>query len=580
MVFSAGIVGLGIAGLVFSAPIGGNYNKVKCSTLLFVNEVLQGADQTYSPNNSWQGVGPVVSQASASINSIEAKQSQFLDMANQPMGSNAFSSSQSVLDTIGTTYDESNTGNWGVTSPVDGSSNYIVDMRRNWKSYSVSSSAAHPIYFQRYMYQNVVFDQMKKLKDAANAVVQGDVFASARSALNEVNNAMSQINNLKKDVVDYIDKGDSPVDGINIGLSIYYAVIIACAGAMVVGILLTMLCGRCGFLSHIGWFVLAILMIIGFIVSAVLFPFSVVFIEACDMIKLDNLADNHELIPQESWDQVSICLVGNGDLYTNYALDTKIGFAMDAMKAFDLVNQLYNNDKNQLVYNVTDAYVKELANIRDKKPGDASKALFTSQDLLKDASNNCQGDLVVWHTDDCAGREALTTSGSSKSGLCVPIKSFTTSTIDSAIGSRYDSCSTYRDKVKNLVKYADDLAPMLNSIINDVNNNFINAMEQDNNEAKIKPLMKSAYDLKVSVEEDINKLSKMLQNGLNCSFLRNSFDRIYLATCKYLSPALASLSIIIVLISLFSIFAIITAIYLHRMYYVINNKEFIQPTQK
>ena len=564
---SATIIGLGIAGITYAVPITKSYNMLKCSVYLFVNEALYGADVNLDLNSTWIGVDTLVNDATAAINDLRGSTTAFQNMANQPLGDGSFTNSQGALDTIGTTYD-STSSSWGVNSPEDGTSGFVVDMRTGWKDYTSDSSAMYPLYAQRYLYKEVMYNQLQKMVSASASASQTSSLDSALNSLSSVSDFTGKIGTYKKDLYDYTDSGDGYVKIVQLSFSIYYAVILGCVVAMVTGTVLFTLCGcmKCRCVSHLGWFILTFLMIIGFILSGILLPFSVVFIEACDLIKLDNLSTNHDLIPQSTWDQVGICLTGDGDLYKQKGLDTTISFASDIMKAFDLLDQLYNKNTDTLVYNYTDAYKTNLGDVRDKIPANASLAKFAAKNYLSEASNNCQGDLIVWTSDSCQGREVLT-SGASKSGLCVPIKSLTSGNIGSMLGSRYDSCSSTKDKITYLVQYAESLAPFINAILSDIDSKFTPALENDNNIAKIKPMLKSAYDLKLAVSGSINKLSTMLQQGLNCKFLRGTFDRVYVSTCGYFAPTMASLSIIIILISLLSAMAIITLTYVNRAYF-------------
>ncbi len=278
-------------------------------------------------------------------------------MANTPLGTNTFATSKSSLTTISTTYDS--TGSYQTTtSPVDGSSGFILNMRTGWKDYTNVASSSYPIYSQWYMYQTVVYNSLNDLKSASTSATQSSTLSSAQSALDTVQTFVDKVDPLRKNIYDYTDNGDTVIKIVQIVFCVYYAIVIACIGAMLAGTVFFAFFKRngCRCISHLGWVILTILMILGFLISTVMFPATVVFIDGCDMIKLENLKTDRGIIPQDAWDQIQVCLVGNGDLYKYKSLDTKIGFAATAMSSFSIVSSLYNSATDSLIYNVTNSF--------------------------------------------------------------------------------------------------------------------------------------------------------------------------------------------------------------------------------
>ncbi len=282
-------------------------------------------------------------------------------MINTPIGSNAFSNSLSTLSNIATKYDSSGPYQTA-TSPVDGSAGFVLNLRTGWKDYTFPTSGSYLIYSQRYIYQTVVYNSMGDLRASASSATQSTTLSSAQSSLNTVQGFIDDLTPLKNNVYDYSDKGDGVMTIIQLVFIIYYAIVIGCVGAMTLGTVLFAFCGcnRCKCISHIGWAFLTVLMILGFLFSTLMFPLSVVFIESCDLIKLSSLQTNRGIIPADVWSQISVCLIGDGDLYTYKGLNNNIGFAMTAMNSFDIVSQLYNNVTDTLIYNITDYFVSQV----------------------------------------------------------------------------------------------------------------------------------------------------------------------------------------------------------------------------
>ena len=274
------------------------------------------------------------------------------------MGTNSYSSSISALNTIATKYD-SGTSGYTVTNPLTGASGFVLELRYNWKSYTSAASASYPIYAQKLLYSDGVYPAMANLKSASAKAQDNSYLASASSSLSSVSSFSSQVSSFKSQVYDYGGNGDTIVSAAQLGFTIYYAVVMGCAIAMVVGIVLFAFCGcaKCRCISHLGWCLLAFFMIIGFIFGTLFFPVSVVIIEACDLINPSNLQTDRGIIPSNVWDEIGICLTGNGDLYTKYDLASKMDFATTITNAFSLVSALYNPTAGTLVYNITDAFV-------------------------------------------------------------------------------------------------------------------------------------------------------------------------------------------------------------------------------
>jgi hypothetical protein len=283
-------------------------------------------------------------------------------MGKQPLGSNAFTASQAQLDSITTKYNEDVT-NYYVTNPKDGSSGFVIDLRRNWKTYSKAVSQSYMLYLQRTIYQSNVYESMSQLKVASNDAAGSSALQDARKSLSSVREFTNTLSNYKSDMYSILGQGDSMVDYTQLGFSLYFGMFIACVGSMLLGTLFFACCGyvKCKCLTHFGWCVLTFWVLLGLLLSAIFFPVSVVLIEACGVTDVASLRQGRGLIPSSVWSQVDVCLVGNGDLYVKYDLDQKISFARKAGDSFELVTALYDPTKDILIYNVTDLFVANVS---------------------------------------------------------------------------------------------------------------------------------------------------------------------------------------------------------------------------
>ena len=325
------------------------------------NIKLSGVDPTFD-NSTWTGVQTIITNAQNSLNSIQSQSANFNTLANQPLGSNSYTNTQSALTTISQKYDSAANTAYLVTNPSNGNSGFMIELRNGFVSYTASSSFSYPIYMQLYIFQNVIYNSMSGLVKSAGTATSSSTISGANSALSTVNNFVTQLQSFQYTIYNSPNQGDTYVPYIQLGFTIYYAVCIGCVALMVLGTFAFACCGclKCRCLSHLGWVVLAFLMIIGFLIATVMFPLSVVLIEACGVIPLDQLATNRKLIPDDVWGQIGVCLTGNGDIYTQYKLGDQLNFATSANDAINLVTQIYSPTTDSLIMNISTSYVNNV----------------------------------------------------------------------------------------------------------------------------------------------------------------------------------------------------------------------------
>lgn len=294
--------------------------------------------------------------ANAALAAIQAKQADFAAISTQTIGSCSYTSSLNSLNNIGSKYDSSANA-YIITNPTTGSQDFKIDIRTGWAGFASYSS---PIKLQRDIYVNKVCPGMAGLPSAAKDAASPSMVQNVRNSLTQVTDFINRATDIQSNIVKYTGYGDDYVSAVQIAFTVYYAIVLGCGCAMLAGTILFVFCNwaKCKCISHLGWCVIALLMILGFLLSTLLFPFSVILIEGCDMIKLSNLqAGDKGVIPDGAWEHIRVCFAGNGDLYTKYNLNTQIAFAMNATNAFSLINDLWDNDNSRLRYNITDSYL-------------------------------------------------------------------------------------------------------------------------------------------------------------------------------------------------------------------------------
>ena len=312
-------------------------------------------------NSTWAGVDPILESANKAINDVRSSQSSFDEVLSQPMGSNAYTKSTAALAQIEAKYDSSSS-NYGVTHPSTGTAGFVLDLRKDWKSYKVSKSAMYPLYAQQLLYMNDVYKSMSDLKSASTKAKDNTYLTKASNSLNNVRDFSSQARTLRTNIYDYADAGDKGIKAVEVGFTVYFAIGLSCGVAMVVGVVCFACCNcaKLRALSHLGWVLLGLLILLGFLFGALVFPVSVVLVEGCDIIKLSNLAQDRGLIPENVWKEMRVCLLENGDLYTKYNLSTQIDFAKNITDAFALVSALYNETTDSLRYNISEVFVTQV----------------------------------------------------------------------------------------------------------------------------------------------------------------------------------------------------------------------------
>ena len=563
---SATIIGLSIAGIRYSAPLSGNYKKLKCSLYLFLGEILNGPSKTHAPSDiTWEGINPIVNKADKIL--INFDPDVFENLKALPLDGGKFSNSKGKVDTMKSTFAPSAKK---VSSPNDGTS---IELTLLNNIDDEQAGLLSPLYIEIIGFQTTVIDKLRSISDIANDIDTSTI-TTAQNALNDVKDITKDIESYKTDIYDYTDMGDAPIDIAEIVMICYYSINLVCIILIVLGMVLRYMfnCGLFSCISNLGCAIIMTFMIIGFLLSAILFPLSAVIIEGCELISLETLKDDHSFIPSDVWDQIDLCLVDKGDgtygdLYTKHNLASKINFANSGSSAFNATGNYTDNDGN-LVLPGSDLFKKELKKIHDEDPGKASLE-FVANSLSNRFSGNCKQDKVVWAKTDCNGVTEFTI-GNTANNLCVPIIEFLSNKVD--LVNRYGACSSYGTKIGYIIDYATEVRQIINDLLEEIGstgslNTYTDKMHTDCRTSgikggfdKINTIMDDFKDL----QKDLDTLSGGLKEGLDCRFLSTSFNRIYDSVCGDFTTNLTFMAVLVGVISAMSFVTIIAFICVYR----------------
>ena len=570
--FTATSIGISIAGITEAIPFRNIYKRLKCSIYLFVNEAIYGASEKYSPNQSWIGAKGVINLGNDALNSLTPDSFNGVNVGS--MGSNAYTHSETILNSL---YQDYKSTQKPVTNPITGAPGFELDILSD--THDEETGFFSDLHYEREFYSKLVYISMSGVNEIAKLFDGSSITLNkAKDGLREIDDFLADLFDYKYDIYDYADMGDKPVDAIVFFVNIFLFVNIIAILILIAGAILSITCKSsiANLLANIAWAIVSIFGIIGFIATALLLPFSVVFIEACDMIEIDSLANNNEFFPGVLWDSISVCLLNDGDLYESHNLDESLDFASKSIGGLNYTYVLYKS--SHLEYKTVELLIKNLIEI-SKEPYRASKEAFPNGNSLEDLQANSKNDLIVWTEDECqsSGKIVLTSGTLTSSGpeACFAIKKFSSPSDDSNIQSRYSLSSDPANKIINLIKYSQDVTQIMTEIKGKVERkldsppqtSFINAMDQDAADSKITLLMYRLNSLPLKVQELLEVMSKLsihLVNGLNCGFMRGAYNRVYISICGEFVQNVTALSVYLGTISCLAVVICVIYVIINR----------------
>eukprot|EP00826_Nyctotherus_ovalis_P064135 TRINITY_DN9402_c0_g5_i3.p1 TRINITY_DN9402_c0_g5~~TRINITY_DN9402_c0_g5_i3.p1 ORF type:complete len:580 (+),score=74.66 TRINITY_DN9402_c0_g5_i3:47-1741(+) len=546
----------------------------------FNNEAIHGASEEYSKGSTWGGVRTIVDEASDALESVHGINVNNINDAATETALDSFEQTQNYVRTEGaianliTTYKDRE-----VPNPQGGTAINIEIL----KGENIAELFA-PLYTEHVYFKEFVFPAMRGVHSGAESLVSPSTFTEAEEGLKSVGEVAEQIEKFQGDINDYTDMGDTPVKMSQLGMTIYYAVLIGSAGVGILGSALFVFCGCNGFrcVSNLGCVLLTILMVLGFLVAAVLMPVSVVFIEACDLIDVERLKKSHDIIPDDIWDELKVCLVGDGDIYTTKNLGATLAFANNALSGLNIINALYERNSPTdpscpLKYDYTQELVEKLEEMRNKRPDRACESAFTAKNV-DDLTGKCKDDHIVWDPEDCpTGTDQLNVASLTTltaDGGCFAIMA-DPANCKAHAEKRYGSACTISDTMEKFCDYAKNIYDKLGLLIIDISNKdksdgFLNKLYEDNYDSKVCEIVKATGELNTQLETLIDSLDTLganLKKELNCTFIKDGFMRVHDATCGNFGQSITVIGIFVGVISAISFISITSLVCVNRRFY-------------
>lgn len=271
---------------------------------------------------------------------------------------NGFKESEKALEQIGKKYDATNSSYHGVTNPVTGNSNYIVDMRKNFKNFLSLESGVTPLFLQREAYKTLLHSGFTLLSDQLNSKTMNDIITSATGDVREVRGYIKDAQNYRDDMYDYTEKALDYWNLAKLVLQIVYGVCVVAGIVSLAALVLRRTFGKLKYVVKAFWGVIVLLVVAALLLTAVFFPIAVFVAESSDFLIYDDFIYNRDIISESLWDTISVCLAGDGNLDSVYNITDKLVFVRDIMEEFSIMDEIYAEGK--LKYAINDEYVKSV----------------------------------------------------------------------------------------------------------------------------------------------------------------------------------------------------------------------------
>jgi len=576
---SAGtIIGLGIAGFVYSIKLNSKYRKIKCSMLLFINELIEGASEEYSPEANWRDSKQIEKDISTSLNTIKAVAKggyTFFGKADYSYANNA-------LTYIKERFSATNNK---VTHPWLGGKNLELDILYD-----------NPTGDELFAYLDAeiktykhIYTLMPYLVDAAESLEPGRL-CNIDDTLDGMNDFDGQVKDWRHGIHDMLDSGDTSIKIAQFVMTIYYVVIIGCCSITVLGpiFLAFRKSDEWRRMSNLGCLILTLLMIVGFLLTAVLMPISVMFIEICEVTELENLKKDPGIIDQKAWNQLRICLDEDYRTPSKFILDKKIDALRNAQEGTKEISEIYDNKAGnrecKVKYNHAEKMITKLKEIRDKNPEAAAPNSFPNS--LSSLNKQSLDDEIVWFEEECKTENIIgKTNSIPDRGACFPIASLGND-CKTHVGrySTNSSCTEFSTTLHHLCDYYNGLERIITDLIKEIerkpdyvpsqdgtiDNHFKSAMDRNNHELKICQLTE---DLGTS-EEGLSRFGKILGDlcdyleDLGCGLFKYSYNRVHTAACESFVQNFTSIVLSLGIISISIFIFLVFLICVNRRFYV------------
>eukprot|EP00826_Nyctotherus_ovalis_P008344 TRINITY_DN12157_c0_g1_i4.p1 TRINITY_DN12157_c0_g1~~TRINITY_DN12157_c0_g1_i4.p1 ORF type:complete len:406 (-),score=59.32 TRINITY_DN12157_c0_g1_i4:16-1233(-) len=309
------------------------------------------------------------------------------------------------------------------------------------------------------LFEDEIADSLKGMQDGVLTLSNDNTFDEAGKGLDTLKEFNDQVRDLKDDIYDYIDKAKPIFKYVQAGLISYYALVLGFDVLMVIGTLFFMLfhASYWKLLSNLGCVLIGILMTLGFLLTTFLFPLSAVLIEGCALIDLRQLKVDRGIVPESAWEQVEVCLAGDGDLYESKRLNESLNFANATIEGLNYMTALYNETERTMRYPIAEELIEDLKDIGENKPYKASRETFPNENI--ELGEIPHGDIIVWsgcpeNDGPINIEEELKKPGS----ICFPITRYSPTDNYQPIEDRYKSRDpVFTKKLIDHIKYCKEV---------------------------------------------------------------------------------------------------------------------------
>eukprot|EP00826_Nyctotherus_ovalis_P016532 TRINITY_DN1478_c0_g1_i1.p1 TRINITY_DN1478_c0_g1~~TRINITY_DN1478_c0_g1_i1.p1 ORF type:complete len:449 (-),score=65.07 TRINITY_DN1478_c0_g1_i1:242-1588(-) len=412
------------------------------------------------------------------------------------------------------------------------------------------------------------------MKSAIATLNTGNTISDAKDALKTVEDFEGEISDIKKNLYDYADKGKEGFKGFRIGMIILYVLIMLSVFLIVVGSIVSLFHVSKWWrsMASIGCVLQGIFMVLGFLLVAVLHPVSVAIIDVCDAIDLNKLSDTERgILPQSVWDEVKICMIGDGDLYTEKDLDNNLEFATDSVEGLEETKRLYDNTNSAMKYPVADEILKYIDDCTNKIPYNATSGIFTNGET--GLENPPNGDRIVW--SGCDGGDSVVDNNRllDPTSLCIPLVKIDASVLTSTLATRYGGNTPFVASLDNLINYVRSVQSVLGNLKNQIEragsgSTYYDKMDADTQDSEIKTMMANLNSLTLfnEITTQMKTLDETLKNGLDCSYMKKTFGKVHDSLCGDFLQRLLFTAVLLGVISSASIFLLILNICTNRLF--------------
>jgi len=323
------MVGCGAAGLVFSPKITKGINVTFCSALTSVENMVYG-----EPTFKWMGFDSLL----VSLNDIK---DQFLGVVNtlsdisgdQTNFNNAYTAAVNANDDLYT----NNNGKPAVTRADPSKGTYTPDYLANLGPSNTQGTYTYYIKQELDAWYNTVDTATSSINSAVDSL-QGDQAAIEGAINSGIDSAQSILDSLNNVIDTLSDNGDQVKDGIKgagyglialFGVNLLFSLVAILSIAMF-GIVKIKFFSK---VLHFSWCVINLMTILGFILSTLILPGSIVMMESCEVFRL-------ALNDQDFFEEVTSKVFEGRSSNAQTILNTCFHGSGDALERLGLTNQL------------------------------------------------------------------------------------------------------------------------------------------------------------------------------------------------------------------------------------------------